>query len=637
VSRVPDLQLPAGRYLSAPIDVSPDAGGQTRAMLMRNRLFVSEAGIEPMVLTFSARNDLAERREKLLERGLIVEQISTPNIFEHYREHGWGPTTADQVFEPMPTNGLQPHEETYPDGRPWRVDYRNRDGRRVFVDYLRDDGTPFIRVPRFVFHDPSSWPKKIQQLGPDGGVVGEFGALGGWFRRWIRDLTEEERSFVFIDSRFNAQHIVPMKAPHIHLLYVLHNVHVLGPHRLWSSNTTDMYRRLLNRVNGMDALVTLTDRQRDDIALRRGRTNNMFVIPNPVDLPDPPELPERDPDLVAVVARLEHQKRLLDAIRAFAMVREQVPTARFDIYGAGTRRDELQDEIDRLGLGEAVTLRGHDPRARDALWKASAFLMTSSFEGYPLSTLESLSHGCPVVSYDIKYGPREQITDGVDGFLVERGDKEAMAERVVRLLRSPELVSKMSAAALEKAREHSKAKFVVTWRDVVEKVVEKAPRQVNLQQVDLTVSDLRLATNRPRLPRLGRARSLTGRRIGLRDQLVLRADATVEGGSPESSLDSAVWTLAAVDHDNGTWTDLPLTVDRHGNRFRLRTQVSLAEVLADAEPGADVRLRLRLVWENASWQTFVPRPGGDSGHEGVEVMFREDTLWIRSPGDSTAS
>ena len=57
--------------------------------------------------------------------------------------------------------------------------------------------------------------------------------------------------------------------------------------------------------------------------------------------------------------------------------------------------------------------------------------MTSSFEGYPLSTLESMSRGCPVVSYDIKYGPREQITDGVDGFLVPRGrHRRLLAERV---------------------------------------------------------------------------------------------------------------------------------------------------------------------------------------------------------------
>ena len=78
--------------------------------------------------------------------------------------------------------------------------------------------------------------------------------------------------------------------------------------------------------------------------------------------------------------------------------------------------------------------------------------MTSSFEGYPLSTLESMSRGCPVVSYDIKYGPREQISDGVEGFLVPAGDVELLAQRVIELLRSPELVRRMSAAARRQRR-----------------------------------------------------------------------------------------------------------------------------------------------------------------------------------------
>ena len=79
-----------------------------------------------------------------------------------------------------------------------------------------------------------------------------------------------------------------------------------------------------------------------------------------------------------------------------------------------------------------MKLRGHHPTARDRMWTATAFLMSSRNEGYPLASLESMARGCPVISYDIKYGPREQITEGVDGFLVEPGDIEGLAERMVR-------------------------------------------------------------------------------------------------------------------------------------------------------------------------------------------------------------
>ena len=87
-------ELPSGRYLNCPIDLSPDAGGQTRAMLMRNRIFVTEGGIAPVVATFNARTDLDERRRLLLERGMLLPEISTPNIYEHYRTHGWEEESA---------------------------------------------------------------------------------------------------------------------------------------------------------------------------------------------------------------------------------------------------------------------------------------------------------------------------------------------------------------------------------------------------------------------------------------------------------------------------------------------------------------------------------------------------------------
>ena len=53
--------MPQGRYLSCVVDVSPDAGGQTRAMLMRNRIFARAAGVRPTVLTFGPTTDYAER------------------------------------------------------------------------------------------------------------------------------------------------------------------------------------------------------------------------------------------------------------------------------------------------------------------------------------------------------------------------------------------------------------------------------------------------------------------------------------------------------------------------------------------------------------------------------------------------
>ena len=607
----PAVEFPHGRYFSVPIDIGAEYGGQTRATLMRNRLFVTEAGLSPVVMTFTPRTDWAERRDEMLERGMLLPQIATPNIYDHYRDIGWGTKQAppDASPDPWPVDHLRRVDDRAQDGTPWRVAYQDCSGRVVLYDYLRQDGTAYLRIPTFVFKEPSTWPKRIDQLGSDGSIVGTFGSIGQWFRRWIRELTEGERSFVFIDSRFNAQHIVPMRAPHVYLIYMLHNIHVLAP-RHWSSPTTEIYARLLRKIPQVDAMVTLTDRQREDIVRRRGRTNNLFVAPNPVEMPEQVEVVERDPHLVAVVARLEKQKRLTDAIKAFDLVRQKVPQARLDIYGEGSERATLESTIERLGLGDHVHLRGHDPHAREALWRASAFLVTSSYEGWNLAMQESMSHGCPVVSYDVRYGPREQIDDGVNGFLVPWGDTAALAGRVVELLDSPELSHRISAAATERARA-SKERFRQDWKHILESVIELKPGRTRIKDVRLEVSRLEVGPSRGRWP-LPLPRNRFQVRSGTReDTLHFTGQLTVIGHSKNTDLGSAALTLSAVDAASGTLVELPLGVRHHNNRFTLSSTVPVGDLLDAAPRGADLALRLCLVWGNSS-RLLQLGPGQDS-------------------------
>jgi poly(glycerol-phosphate) alpha-glucosyltransferase len=610
---MPSIELPAGRYLSCAFGVSPDAAGQTRALLMRNRFLASEGGARPDVLSLGPTDDHEERRRILLERGLLTEQLGYRNIYEHYREHGWG--EAEQVGELDDLSARRIGEETRVDGSPWRIVYRLPGTTRPMYDYLRDDGTPFLRISGFGIADRSSWSGTIQQVGPQGGVVGAFKSPGQWFRTWIRELCAgHEQAFVFIDSRFVVPHIVPIRPRRIHVLYLMHNMHVLSPRR-WDSAVHQVYGRVLARIDGMDAMVNLTERQRDDIAQRRGRTTNMFVVPNPVDVPDlPPDLPPRDPNLVVVMARLEAQKRLRDAIAAMALVREEVPGARLDIYGDGSQRSFLEREIAKRGLGDAVFLRGFDPHARKVLWTASAFVMTSSFEGYPLSTLESMSHGCPVVSYDTRYGPREQITDGVEGFVVPEGDTGRLAERVVELLRSPELVQRMSAAARSRVQRYGPAEFTARWAGVIREAVALEPMRVRLEAVELDLTRLRAVS--PGL--LRRARDFAAVRVPAAGRLEVAGTLRIQAHARRATLDSARLALDAIDDETGAVRALPLAVTPAKGTLAFSARLPLADVV----DSGSVRLRLRLTWQNASWETDLSRPPG--GEDEVSVAFGPD-------------
>ena len=565
--------LPEGRYLSCAFAVDPDAGGQTRALLMRNRILAAEGGVQPSVLSFFAVPDLAERRRLLRERGLLAEGIDLLNVYEHHREHGWeGRDGTGGELEDLRRH--RTGEERLADGTPWRTVYELPGDPRPTFDYLRPDGTPFLRAGRVDLGRPTSWRRRLLPVAPGGEVLEPFGSLGRFYRSWIRELgAGAPRVFVFLDSRFLVPLLAPMSGRRFHLLYTMHNLH-LRPPRRWDSPVDPVYARVLERIDDLDAMVTLTRRQRDDIAERRGSTANLFVVPNPIEMPlSPAAAPARDPRRAVIVARLAEQKGLPDALAAFERVVRALPSARLDVYGDGALRDELQADIERRGLGDAVALRGFDPRARDALWAASAFLMTSGWEGYPLSTLESMSRGCPVVSYDVKYGPREQIADGVNGFLVDAGDVERFAERVLELLRSPELVSRMSAEAVRAARRHGPEEFVAAWAGVLSEVMERKPGRTRIAGVELDVTRLR-----------------RGRWLRFAADLRLR-------GRPRSALGDAEVALDAIDRASGEVAPLPLTVRRDGNAFALRAR---ARVPAAAE------LRLRVVWRNSAWETPLP-------------------------------
>ena len=283
------------------------------------------------------------------------------------------------------------------------------------------------------------------------------------------------------------------------LIYLMHNQHTIGERR-WNSTSTATYTRVLEHIKHLDAMVNLTERQSEDIAQKYGHTNNRFVVPNPIRSPARPDpMPPRDPHRLAIVARLEPQKGLGDAVHAFDLARKQVPDARLDLYGDGTMREKIENLVDKLDLRSALTMHGHDTLAQETLWTASGFLMPSVFEGYPLASLESMAHGCPVIAYDIKYGPQEQIEDGVDGFLVPKRDVEAMADRAVRLLRDPDLVARMSAAAFAKAEQHNHARFLRDWKHVLESALALRANRTAIASGELQVKRL---TVRPggRLP-----------------------------------------------------------------------------------------------------------------------------------------
>lgn len=97
------------------------------------------------------------------------------------------------------------------------------------------------------------------------------------------------------------------------------------------------------------------------------------------------------------MGRLVAQKRLQHAIHAFATVAEQVPEARFDIYGTGPKQHQLETLVTEFGLDDRVRFCGHTDRPLDVFATATAAVLRSRYEGWGMVLTEVMSVGTPAV------------------------------------------------------------------------------------------------------------------------------------------------------------------------------------------------------------------------------------------------
>jgi glycosyltransferase involved in cell wall biosynthesis len=143
--------------------------------------------------------------------------------------------------------------------------------------------------------------------------------------------------------------------------------------------------------------------------------------------------------VVLAVGRLAQAKNHSLLLESFARVREQV-ACRLILLGDGPERARLTRKIDALGIGDAVSMPGHEENPLCYMSRADLLVVSSVFEGFPNVLIEALACGCPIVSTDCPSGPREILADGIPGRLVPPNDSSALADAMVSALKQPRRV-----------------------------------------------------------------------------------------------------------------------------------------------------------------------------------------------------
>lgn len=156
-----------------------------------------------------------------------------------------------------------------------------------------------------------------------------------------------------------------------------------------------------------------------------------------------------DAPLSGIVGRLVPVKNHRLFLDAAARVRAHVPDAHFVIIGDGELRGELEAQVDALGLRDAVTFTGWMQNLAPVYADLDINVISSVNEGTPVSVIEALAAGCPVVATAVG-GLPDLLEQGAFGALVPSGDAEALAAAMVRVLREPPDGNTTQALMLER-------------------------------------------------------------------------------------------------------------------------------------------------------------------------------------------
>lgn len=142
--------------------------------------------------------------------------------------------------------------------------------------------------------------------------------------------------------------------------------------------------------------------------------------------------------VVGSVTRLSPQKAPLDLIDAFGHIQRQFPHAWFIVVGDGPLRPDVEARIQQLGLGDRLILTGLRRDVPELMAAFDIFVLSSLWEGLPRVLPQAMATGLPIVCTAAD-GTAEAIEEGVNGFLVGKGETAVLAARVLQLLQDGEL------------------------------------------------------------------------------------------------------------------------------------------------------------------------------------------------------
>jgi glycosyltransferase involved in cell wall biosynthesis len=253
-------------------------------------------------------------------------------------------------------------------------------------------------------------------------------------------------------------------------ILVVH-IHAFSPESLFESTPTWAVRVVLGRAH---RIIALSEGWAQIIRVHLPNAD-VSVIPNPVLTCEVTRPSFEQRRIILFVGKIEPRKGYIKLLQAAPAILKKYPDVEFWLAGHG-ELDRAAEEAARLDIAGSVRLLGWtEPGTLNALYQQSAiFCLPSYGEGVPMSVLEAMSHGCPVVCTPVG-GLPEIIVDGENGLFAKVGDAVSVGERILRLLEDPPYARSIGCEGRRTIRR-------VCGAEIVEKSIQQLYQSLLLRQ-----------------------------------------------------------------------------------------------------------------------------------------------------------